>query len=179
MEALLQKLDAFFNGFFICDGLVQRLRFITCHFTNKLMRFILLIICLGIITFSCKKDDDKRMHYNHWPVVDIDASQSGNANQIFKVTVHCPYSSGSCDLVDKFEENKQGTLITIKAMGYSRGNICTADAGIKTAVYNFVATAAATYDLRFLNPDSSSIYLQSHFPLGLLQHPTCTNARFV
>lgn len=113
---------------------------------------LLLAACL----FSCKKSGEPGISYTQWMVTSVAGEHATPHNQSLSITVYWPYSSG-CDVVDKFEEERQGNIILIKTFGYTKGGVCTMDAGIKSAVYHFSAASAGTYELRFLNIDHSYV----------------------
>ncbi|HMK04771.1 MAG TPA: hypothetical protein VK489_11290 [Ferruginibacter sp.] len=73
------------------------------------------------------------------------------------LTVHWFFTSGSCDVLDKFEETRLGNIITVKAYGHYSGQVCTTDAGIKTKIYNFISATARIFELRFVNPDNTVV----------------------
>ena len=93
-------------------------------------------------------------------MIKVEGAITGTVNQPLALTVYWPYTSGTCDFLDKFEETKQANIILIKAYGHRSGGLCTDDAGVKTKIYNFVSTTAGTFELRFINKDNSFI---SHF----------------
>jgi hypothetical protein len=119
------------------------------------MRQFLFVFTLLII--SCNKNNDKEVILVHWNVTKVEGPASGNVNQTVALTVSWPYGSGSCDVLDKFEETKQGNIIYIKAYGHTTSGICTMDAGIKTKTYNFRSASAGTFELRFVNRDNTFI----------------------
>ena len=120
------------------------------------MRLILIsLFCLSF--FSCTKPKSTEIVYSLRMMTKVDGVAAGNVNQLIPLTVSWFYTSGSCDILDKFEETRQGNIISIKAYGYYSGSICTADAGITTKIYNFISTTTGTFELRFINPDNSFI----------------------
>ncbi len=122
---------------------------------NK-FKFTAYLLIIALLFNSCKKENAEDINYTHWPVVQVDGVQQATIGQNITLTVHWPYSSG-CDIVDKFETKKLGSVYSIKTLGYYEDKICTQDAGIKTITYLFSATSAGTYDLNFENPDGSVI----------------------
>ena len=110
--------------------------------------FTLLIVC-------CNKKNE--VTFSHWNVTKVEGPAAGNANQAIALTVYWPYGSGSCDVLDKFEETREGSIIYIKAYGHVTSGICTMDAGIKTKIYNFFSASTGTFELRFVNRDNTFI----------------------
>ncbi|MEO7049742.1 MAG: hypothetical protein ABI091_30845 [Ferruginibacter sp.] len=92
-----------------------------------------------------------------WNMTNAEGSLTGLVNQPSAFTVSWPYTSGSCDFLDKFEESRQGSIIFIKAYGHVNKGVCTDDAGTKTKIYNFTSITPGTFELRFINKDSSFI----------------------
>ena len=115
----------------------------------------LLFVVFTFLIISCNKSDE--VIFVHWYVTKVEGPATGNVNQAVALTVYWPYGSGSCDVLDKFEETKEGNIIYIKAYGHTRSTICTLDAGIKTKTYNFLSASAGTFELRFVNPDNTFI----------------------
>ena len=115
--------------------------------------FLFTVFTLLII--SCNKNDD--VIFVHWNITKVEGPGTGNINQQIALTVYWPYGSGSCDVLDKFVETKQGNIIYIKAYGHTTSGICTADAGIKTKIYDFLSASAGTFELRFVNRDNTFI----------------------
>lgn len=91
----------------------------------------------------------------NWPVIKVEGASNGTKNQIVPLTVYWPYTSGSCDVLSKFETSRKGSIIEIIALGYSSGGICTMDAGIKTKIYEFTSSSAGTFELRFMNRENT------------------------
>jgi hypothetical protein len=120
------------------------------------MRYTILAVFVASL-FSCKKNNDSEIIYATWPMTKVEGSNTGSINQSIPLTVYWPYASGSCDILDKFEEVREGNIIYVKALGHSASGICTTDAGIKTKTYNFFSTKAGTFELRFVNKDNSFI----------------------
>ena len=116
-------------------------------------RFLFVVFTFLII--SCHKGDEEI--FVHWNVTKVEGPATGKINQSVAVTIYWPYGSGSCDVLDKFEETKEGNIIYIKAYGHTTSGICTMDAGIKTKIYNFLSASAGTFELRFVNPDNTFI----------------------
>ena len=120
------------------------------------MRLFLFALFTSLI-ISCNKNNDSEITLLHWTVIKVEGPATGNVNQPVALTVYWPYGSGSCDVLDKFEETKEGNIIYIKAYGHIKGGVCTADAGIKTKIYNFLSASAGTFELRFVNSDNTFI----------------------
>ena len=114
-------------------------------------------IFFSLVTISCTKKTDPNISFIQWNMTIVEGGLTGRANQSLALTVYWPYTSGSCDVLDNFEETKQGNIISIKAYGHSNGGICTDDAGIKTKIYNFISATSGTFELRFINKDNSFI----------------------
>jgi hypothetical protein len=119
------------------------------------MRLFLFAV-FTLFVLSCNKPDNEII-FIHWNVTKVEGPATGNINQTVALTVSWPYGSGSCDVLDKFEETKQGNIIYIKAYGHTTSGICTMDAGIKTKTYNFLSASAGTFELRFVNRDNTFI----------------------
>jgi hypothetical protein len=121
------------------------------------MKYVLRFFTLAVlaVSISCKKETAKEIIYFQRNVSAVAGAGTGTVNQLIPISVSWFYSSGSCDVMDKFEENRQGNIIWITAIGHSSGTICTTDAGTKVKIYNFLASTAGTYELRFLNKDNS------------------------
>ena len=122
---------------------------------KKIIIYSLCLFSVAALFTACKKDSPDQ-DYGHWPVVDVEGAQQAAVADTVRLLVSWPYSSG-CDVMDKFQTKKEGTLHTITALGYTEVAICTQDAGIKTKEYLFVATSAGNYTLDFVNPDGSVI----------------------
>jgi len=90
-------------------------------------------------------------------VTKVDGATTGVINQAIPLTVYWFFTSGSCDILDKFEETRLGNIVTVKAYGHYSGQVCTADAGIKTKIYNFISPTPGTFELRFVNPDNTVV----------------------
>jgi len=117
-----------------------------------------LFLCLLVVlAISCNKNNESPIILSTWPITKVEGPATGSINQPVALTVYWPYSSGSCDVLDKFSELRQGSFVTIKAFGHSAGGVCTADAGIKTKIYHFVSASPGTFELRFRSSDSSFI----------------------
>lgn len=114
------------------------------------------LVLFTICFFSCKKSGEPVVLYTQWTVTSVAGEHATLRNQSLPITVYWPYSSG-CDVVDKFEEERQGNIILVKTFGYVRGGVCTMDAGIKSTVYHFTPVSKGTYELRFLNIDHTYI----------------------
>ena len=120
------------------------------------MRYVFVILIV-FFTFSCNKNNDRDKTLTQRQMEKVEGPASGNINQTLPLTVYWYSTSGSCDVLEKFEETKQGSVLFIQAFGFLNGGICTMDAPIKTKTYNFISTSAGTFELRFLNKDSSYI----------------------
>lgn len=118
------------------------------------MRQLIFFIMI-LLTVSCNKDP-KTVDMRQWQMTKVEGAITGAISQQIALTVSWPYSSG-CDVLDKFEESRNGNIIIIKAYGHREEGICTMDAGIKTKIYNFVSTNTGTFELRFTNVDNSFI----------------------
>jgi hypothetical protein len=114
-----------------------------------------LIILSALLTLSCKKNKDID-NLKQWDMTNVEGATAGNTNQVISLTVSWPFRSG-CDALDLFKETRQGNTVSIKAYGHTTAGFCTDDAGIKTKTYGFKANVAGTYELRFINTDSSAI----------------------
>jgi hypothetical protein len=130
-------------------GLFRLIKKTTVRFLN--------ILWVSFLALSCNKNNDSEKSLRQWQILKVEGSSNGSINQVAGITVYWPYTSGSCDFLSKFEESRQGSIITVKAMGYSTGGICTMDAGIKKKIYEFISASAGTFEIRFLNPDNSFI----------------------
>lgn len=122
------------------------------------MRQIVLAFVFLLVT-SCKKNTDTvnpDIKLSQWLITKVEGAATGNKNETIALTVYWPYSSG-CDVLYQFEETRQTNIVIIKALGYSASGICTADAGIKTKIYNFSSSKAGTFELRFLNRNNTFI----------------------
>jgi len=118
---------------------------------------LFLFALFTLLIISCNKPNDNEVIFIHWTVTQVEGPTSGNINQTVALIVYWPYGSGSCDVLDKFVETKQGNIIYIKAYGHTTSGICTMDAGIKTKTYNFLSASPGTFELRFVNPDNTFI----------------------
>lgn len=117
----------------------------------------LIISMLILFTVSCNKNKDSIIiDVRQWQMTKVVGASTGTINQQIALTVSWPYSSG-CDVLDKFEESRNGNIIIVKAYGHSEDGPCTMDAGYKTKIYNFVSTQTGTFELRFTNIDNSFI----------------------
>jgi hypothetical protein len=116
---------------------------------------LLYAVLIVLLVISCKKNNDTDNKFRHWPVVKVEGASNGTKNQVIPITVYWPYTSGSCDVLSKFETSRKGSIIEIIALGYSSGGICTMDTGIKTKIYEFTSSSAGTFELRFMNRDNT------------------------
>ena len=117
----------------------------------------LLICVIMLFTVSCKKNNDtNNINLSQRLMTKVAGTSTGTINQKIDLTVTWPYASG-CDVLDKFEESRNGNIIIIKAYGHVEQTVCTQEAGYKTKTYNFVSTTAGTFELRFTNSDNSYI----------------------
>jgi hypothetical protein len=118
------------------------------------MRTVLIILAV-LLTLSCKKDKDNK-NLKQWDMTKVEGAAAGNTNQVISLTVSWPFRSG-CDALDEFRETREGNTVSIKAYGHTAEGPCTDNAGIKTKAYEFKASKAGTYELRFINIDNSVI----------------------
>lgn len=112
---------------------------------------------LILLATSCTKNNYARVTLIPWRVTGVDGPATGGLNQRIALTVYWPYSSGSCDFLDKFEESRQGNIVYIKALGHTNRGICSHNAGTKTKIYNFQSSAAGIFELKFISNDTSVI----------------------
>jgi hypothetical protein len=121
----------------------------------------MLLSLLMLVSISCSKEDAKQdtNQLSLKLLQKVEGPTSANRSAQVTLNVFWYYSSG-CDVFSKFEETRQGNVITIQSLGYYAEGICTMDAGVKTKPYTFVSSQSGVFELRFLNKDSSVI---SHF----------------
>ena len=110
---------------------------------------------LGMI--ACKKDPvfTAEEQYN---ILSVSGPPTGLINTDVDVAVTHPYSNG-CDYLGRFEETKNGNIVSIKAYSkpVPKNSACTQDAGTRTMIYKFKSTTAGSYELRFMNRDGSFV----------------------
>lgn len=113
------------------------------------------LLCTTPGFFSCKKENTSLIQHD---VTSVTGPTVGNINTGLKITVTYPYNTG-CDRIGSFEQTVNGNIITIKAyaLPVSKQAFCTMDVGFRTIDYNFSASGAGTYELRFLKTDGGSI----------------------
>ncbi len=113
------------------------------------MKLIIAIITILSIVLGCSKNNEIKKQYQHWDVVSVSGASTGVVNETINITVNWPYTNG-CQMVDKFESIQEGFNYTIKAFGYSSGDVCTQDVGIKSTMYTFNPLKIGVYNLRFV-----------------------------
>lgn len=119
------------------------------------MKKLFSILC--IVSFlSCKKEETQDPVYFQRIITKVEGDTTGTVNQVIDITVYWPFSSG-CDILDRFEEQRTGSTLTIKAIGHFYNGVCTQDAGIKTRIYKFSSSVKGNFELRFYNPDNTFI----------------------
>ena len=119
-------------------------------------RYILFILAFTVLLFSCEKDVDENV-LEQWNMNKIEGPTTGTVEQPVILTVFYPTSSG-CDHLTKFETNKQGSIISIKAFGYTnKTSFCTMAAVEKTKTYEFTAEKKESLELKFINKDNTVI----------------------
>jgi len=122
------------------------------------MKQYLILFLLAISSLlSCKKDSQDNTFIQH-DMSAVSGPASGAVNEAVVLTVSYPYSNG-CDVIDKFEQETNGSIVSIKAYSkpVPKNAVCTQDTGTKTTSYNFVSSTTGTFELRFFNRDGSFI----------------------
>ncbi len=117
------------------------------------------ILLLGLTFFlqtACNKsNNDTPESHVHWNVSKVEGPTSGLVNETISLTVYCPASSG-CDYISKFESDKNGNTISIKAFGgTTKDSFCTQAAVPIQTTYEFTSNATGQFVLQFINPDNS------------------------
>jgi hypothetical protein len=85
----------------------------------------------------------------------VEGVTTGTINQAISLTIFYPTSSG-CDVLDRFEQNANGKIISIKAFGHTEtSNFCTQAAIDKRAILDFTPTSKGSFELRFIQKDNS------------------------
>ena len=92
-----------------------------------------------------------------WNVLKVEGTSYVQLNQIVKIIVTYPTSSG-CDYVSSFTMAENYGIIMIKAYGNTIQNqYCTQGAEPKSITYEVVAIEKGQYTFRFINKDQSYI----------------------
>ncbi len=111
--------------------------------------FILIILSSGII--SCDSDNDEEnecIEYEMSYVTSVDAPTSGTINESINIEVNFGVYNG-CGGFGNFIETTNGNVRTIEVEAKYEGCICTQDAPIRAATYEFIATNSGDYELKF------------------------------
>ena len=118
------------------------------------MRYSSLLL---VVLLSASCHSKKVYNYSQRIVIKVEGATTGSVNQVVALTVHWQFTSGSCDVFDKFEESRQGNTIKIKVYGHWTENVCTSDVGINKVTYNFSSSTPGTFELLFENMDGSVV----------------------
>lgn len=129
-----------------------------CQAEKRSMKKYLILLAgfamLGMIACKKEKLTAEELH----DVLSVTGPTTGVVNTDLSLIVTYPYTNG-CDYIGRFEEAKNGNIITVKAYSkpISKDAVCTQDVGTRTTEYKFKATAARSYELRFLNRNGNSV----------------------
>ena len=117
------------------------------------------ILLTGFLFFgliACKKENvtNEQLH----DITSVTGSATGTVNTDVILMVTYPYING-CDFIERFEESKEGNVITVKGITKPVGKdvVCTQDVGTRTIEYKFKASTAGTYELRFRKLDNTTV----------------------
>jgi hypothetical protein len=112
-------------------------------------------ILILFIIVSCKKSNSDSPLTGQWNISRVVGVTTGIINQTITLNVFYPTSSG-CDILDRFEQNSQRKIISIRAFGHTEtSSFCTQAAIEKSAILDFILTSAGSYELRFIQRDNS------------------------
>ncbi len=116
----------------------------------KNLKFFFLIFISSLI-ISCDNNDDENnecIEYEVGYVASVNAPTSGNVNETINIEVNFGVFNG-CGGFGKFIETENGNVRTIELEAKYEGCICTQDAPIRTANYEFTASNTGEYELNF------------------------------
>ena len=112
-------------------------------------------ILILFIIISCKKSSSDSPLPGQWNMSRVEGVTTGIINQTISLNVYYPTSSG-CDILDRFEQNTQGKIISVRAFGHTEiSNFCTQAAVEKSTILDFTPTSTGSYELRFIQRDNS------------------------
>lgn len=112
-------------------------------------------ILILFIIVSCKKSNSDSPLPGQWNLSRVEGVTTGIINQTISLSVFYPTSSG-CDVLDRFEQDSQGKIISIRAFGHTEtSSFCTQVAIEKSAILDFTPTSTGSYELRFIQRDNS------------------------
>ena len=119
---------------------------------------LFLIIFSSYFVFGCSKtrDGNNCINYSDLPVTNVAGPNSGLVNQDIAVTLTFGISNG-CGEFDHLEKNVMGNTTSINVAGKYTGCTCTLVYKEEQTVYNFKATSAGTYYLKFFKENNSAI----------------------
>lgn len=114
--------------------------------------FITFLILLTLM--SCKKGSQESLP-GQINISRVEGPTSGKMNETLYLTVYYPTSS-SCDILDRFEKNTKGKIVSVRAFGHTDTSENCLDVAVdKSASLSFTPTSTGVYELRFLNIDNS------------------------
>lgn len=116
----------------------------------KILNFFVLIFISSFI-ISCNNDDYENntcISYETGYVTSVNAPTTGNVNETITIAVNFGVFNG-CGRFEKFTETDNGNMKTIEVEAKYEGCICTQEAPIRTANYEFTARDAGEYKLNF------------------------------
>jgi hypothetical protein len=115
--------------------------------TNKLT--ISLYFLSSIILFSCSKNNDNKcLSYTNAPVTKVEGANSGLVNQQLSLKISFTCFNG-CGQFGRIEQASNADTTTINIIAKSEGCVCTDVLLTKQTIYNFKATQAGIYYLKF------------------------------
>lgn len=118
-----------------------------------------LIILTSLFSFcifllACKKTKEAPcLSYIQAPVTNVTGPVTGAVNQPITLSVYFGCFNG-CGQFNNFEKTSSGNTTTINVIAKYEGCICTQVAPILQTSYNFQASQAGTYELKFLENDT-------------------------
>jgi hypothetical protein len=115
-----------------------------------------LFLCLLI---SCSKKPIEVVTNSTIQLDSVSGINATTQNVTVNLNVKWFYTSG-CDVFDNFTTTQNGNVYIIQAFDHTNNTICTQDAGLKNAMYNFTSANTGNFELRFISKDNTSI---SHF----------------
>lgn len=112
------------------------------------------LISLVVFIASCKKPNELEV-YSQWDVLSVGADKALTQLHGTKIfSVEWPYTNG-CQSVNKFTVEENGRVIVVKTYGKENEGICTQDAGVKTATWNYTFHHKGNFEFLFMKLDGT------------------------
>jgi len=111
---------------------------------------LFIVLCL---TTSCENDDNNNnnnecIEYDTAYVTSVNSPTTGMINEVINIEVSFRVFNG-CGGFEKFNETENGNIRTIEVEAKYEGCICTQDAPLRNANYEFITSNTGDYELNF------------------------------